>query len=567
MRPSSSHALLGQFLFRILVFREVRKAHATQDVGGFRELDVLIADYLDAIAPRIAKIQEGAIQRSDTSRFQRVAGCLLVIDNQAEMSTIVHGLLTALLKGYELVTQIDNGHRTPLPAQFEREEAAIERQRLLDVSYFERDVVNAYGARLCRLGHQRILRFQPRFRGRGRAGRTMTPSGTCRRPLFRTLCVLHSLRSTVSPRAAGHSRLCQMQMETDMIREILKMGDPRLLRVARPIEDIHDPTLKTIIADMYETMHATNGVCLALPQIGIDLRPQLRIELGRRRLSSRWSSRRRRRPHRFRQESDDPRFLQVCRKAREGRQVHRLDDPGIVLELRGVFPHTMTQYKPEAEWPIELDAVFDRALAGTVALAGGGAVHIEATRSAVLIDVDTGSQQTGSPERTGLAVNLAAVDVITRQIRLRNLGGGIVIDFVGLEDRRSRERLREALAEALAPDPRCPQVLGWTRLGHLELVRPRRGRPLAEALLEPGPRGHPVKTAVTVAYEALYALRGEARTQPGRRWRVTVSPEVAAALAGGATAALRALEERFGREIDIEADPSLDRGRFQITPV
>ena len=169
----------------------------------------------------------------------------------------------------------------------------------------------------------------------------------------------------------------------------------------------------------------------------------------------------------------------------------------------------------------------------------------------------------GSPKRTGLAVNLAAVDVITQQIRLRNLGGGIVIDFVGLEDRRSRERLREALAEALAPDPRRPQVLGWTRLGHLELVRPRRGRPLAEALLEPGPR-HPVKTAVTVAYEALCALRGEARIQPGRRWRLTVSPEVAAALADGATAGLRALEERFGRQIAIETDPSLNRDRFQI---
>jgi Rne/Rng family ribonuclease len=244
-----------------------------------------------------------------------------------------------------------------------------------------------------------------------------------------------------------------------------------------------------------------------------------------------------------------------------------VDDPGIVPELHGVFPDTMTQYKPEAEWPVELDAVFDRALAGTVALPGGGSVHIEATRSAVLIDVDTGSPQTGSLERTGLAVNLAAVDVITGQIRLRNLGGGIVIDFVGLEDRRSRERLRDALAEALAPDPRRPQVLGWTRLGHLELVRPRRGRPLAEALLEPGPRGHPVKTAATVAYEALCALRGEARTQPGRRWRLTVNPEVAAVLAGGATTALRALEERFGRQIALETDPSLDRGRFQITPV
>ena len=57
-----------------------------------------------------------------------------------------------------------------------------------------------------------------------------------------------------------------------MIREILKMGDARLLRVAQPVEDIHAPELKTIIADMYETMHATNGVGLAAPQIGVDLR-------------------------------------------------------------------------------------------------------------------------------------------------------------------------------------------------------------------------------------------------------------------------------------------------------
>lgn len=57
-----------------------------------------------------------------------------------------------------------------------------------------------------------------------------------------------------------------------MIREILKMGDPRLLQVARAVEDIHDPTLKSLIADMYETMHAAKGVGLAAPQIGIDLR-------------------------------------------------------------------------------------------------------------------------------------------------------------------------------------------------------------------------------------------------------------------------------------------------------
>jgi peptide deformylase len=57
-----------------------------------------------------------------------------------------------------------------------------------------------------------------------------------------------------------------------MIREILKMGDPRLLRIAKPVENIHDPELTAIVADMYETMHAANGVGLAAPQIGIDLR-------------------------------------------------------------------------------------------------------------------------------------------------------------------------------------------------------------------------------------------------------------------------------------------------------
>lgn len=57
-----------------------------------------------------------------------------------------------------------------------------------------------------------------------------------------------------------------------MIRDILKMGDARLLRTAKPVEDINSPELKTIIADMFETMHAMNGVGLAAPQIGIDLR-------------------------------------------------------------------------------------------------------------------------------------------------------------------------------------------------------------------------------------------------------------------------------------------------------
>ena len=243
------------------------------------------------------------------------------------------------------------------------------------------------------------------------------------------------------------------------------------------------------------------------------------------------------------------------------------DDPAAIPELRAVFAGAAVHHRPEAEWPIEIDALVDRALSGTVALDGGGSVHIETTRAAVLIDVDTGIPEQGSPERAGLAVNLAAADAIAREIRMRNLGGGIVIDFVGLDGRALRGRVRDALADALARDPRRATLLGWTRLGHLELVRPRHGRPLAEALLEQDAYAGPLKTAITVGHEALRALQREARAQPGRSWRLIVAPDVGSALGGGAAKAFRMLEERFERRIAIETDTGLDRDRFQIAPV
>jgi Ribonuclease G/E len=244
-----------------------------------------------------------------------------------------------------------------------------------------------------------------------------------------------------------------------------------------------------------------------------------------------------------------------------------VDDPGAVPEIRAACSQAAVAHLPAANWPLDLDALFEEALAPTIALRGGGSVHIEPTRAAVLVDVDSGTPETGVPQRTALAANLAAAAAIGRQIRLRNLAGGIVVDFVGLDDRRSRERVGAALAHALATDPMQPQLLGWTRLGHLELVRRRRTRPLTDSLLEPAPGGAFVKTVVTVAHEALRALRREAQGQPGHAWRLTVAPAVAAGLAGEVASAVRALEDRFGRPIAITADGALGRDRFQIAPV
>ena len=117
------------------------------------------------------------------------------------------------------------------------------------------------------------------------------------------------------------------------------------------------------------------------------------------------------------------------------------------------------------------------------------------------------------------------------------------------------------MAAALAGDPTEPQVLGWTRLGHLEIVRPRRGRPLSVAMLEPGGIG---KSSAALAFEALRLVQREARANPAADWLLVVSPVIEAALRGAAVAALRALEARLGREIAIAVGPSPDRSPFDI---
>jgi Ribonuclease G/E len=241
-----------------------------------------------------------------------------------------------------------------------------------------------------------------------------------------------------------------------------------------------------------------------------------------------------------------------------------VDEPGSIPEIRAAFPGSTTAYLPESEWPFDLDALFEEALATTITLPSCGSIHFETSRAVVLIDVDSGTPESGSPERMAVAVNLAAAAAIARHIQLRNFAGGIVIDFVGLEDRGARERVRATLARWLAHDRLQPQILGWTRLGHLEIVRRRRTRPLADQLLEAAPGGAFVKTGATVAYEALRALRRGARAEPGHGWRLRAAPEVAAAFVGEAAAALRELEQRLGRSITIGGDVGLHRDRFQI---
>jgi ribonuclease G len=201
-----------------------------------------------------------------------------------------------------------------------------------------------------------------------------------------------------------------------------------------------------------------------------------------------------------------------------------------------------------------------------VGLRGGGAVTIEPTAAATLIDVDSGSLE--GEGRTGedalLTVNLEAASTIARQIRLRGLAGALVVDFIALRRRENRERLLEAFRGTLAAEVPEAQVLGWTRLGHVELTRPRRAAPLHEIVFERTDAGGYTRTALTIGLAALAAVERRVAAAPGRTAELRLHPEVAAILTGEATPAREALETRLGRPVVVVAEPSRARDSFDI---
>lgn len=200
----------------------------------------------------------------------------------------------------------------------------------------------------------------------------------------------------------------------------------------------------------------------------------------------------------------------------------------------------------------------DAVLQPRVPLPDSGAIFIEASHAATMIDVDGG-------ERGALAANRAAAAAIARQIVLRNLAGPIVIDFVNMKSREDRDEVTAALKTALAENNETLELLGWTKLGHFELIRPRREPPLAELLFEPAPDGTLRKTALTLALEALRHVAREAAARPRKGFALAVHPDVAAALDQGAGQAARHwLEARLGRKLVVAAEPQRARDAIDI---
>ena len=126
----------------------------------------------------------------------------------------------------------------------------------------------------------------------------------------------------------------------------------------------------------------------------------------------------------------------------------------------------------------------DTALAPRIVLESGVEVLFEPGETLTAVDVDSASAggRQGRAPRRPIEVNLEAAPAIAQQLRLRNLAGAVVIDFVNMRSTYDRDKVQASLAEALAGDPVPTQLYGFTRLGHFELTRARRGATLAAQL-------------------------------------------------------------------------------------
>jgi Rne/Rng family ribonuclease len=196
------------------------------------------------------------------------------------------------------------------------------------------------------------------------------------------------------------------------------------------------------------------------------------------------------------------------------------------------------------------------ALQSTVSLPGGGSLIIQPTAALTAIDVNGGGRQ-------ALDANLAAAREIARQLRLRRIGGTVVVDFIDLPTRPARVRLLSALRDAVTDDPAPVQVFWMSRFGLVEISRRRMGPSLAEMLARPCPVCDGAGTLPSLRWRAEQLMRELAESPPGMR-SVLAAPDLHDYLSGTGRAAWEAFVGRRGHAVALRCDQSLAPGGYRI---
>jgi ribonuclease G len=210
----------------------------------------------------------------------------------------------------------------------------------------------------------------------------------------------------------------------------------------------------------------------------------------------------------------------------------------------------------------------EKALARRVDLKSGGYLIIDQTEAMTTIDVNTGGfVGQRNFDDTVFKTNLEATQAAARQLRLRNLGGIIVVDFIDMDSDEHRAAVLEEFKRALVRDRTRMTVNGFTQLGLVEMTRKRTRESLAHVLCEPCPtcegRGE-VRTARTVCYEILREILREARAFNAREYRILASHAVTDLFLEEESGALAMLSDFIGKPISMQAESGYLQEQFDI---
>ncbi len=210
----------------------------------------------------------------------------------------------------------------------------------------------------------------------------------------------------------------------------------------------------------------------------------------------------------------------------------------------------------------------ERALGRRVDLKSGGYLIVEQTEAMTTIDVNTGSYVNGRNfDDTIFKTNLEAAHAIARQLRLRNLGGIIILDFIDMENAEHQQAVLAELHKALARDRTKVTVSDFSALGLVEMTRKRTRESLAHVLCEPCPacqgKGQ-VKTPRTVAYEILRELLREAKQFNPREFRIMASQVVIDMFLEEESQHLAMLGDFIGKPISLQVESSSHQEQYDI---
>jgi ribonuclease G len=221
-----------------------------------------------------------------------------------------------------------------------------------------------------------------------------------------------------------------------------------------------------------------------------------------------------------------------------------------------------------------VQAELDKALKSKVWLKSGGSIVINQTEALVAVDVNTGryvgKKTTGRLEDTIVKTNLEAAKEIVRQMRLRDLGGIIVLDFIDMEEKKNRQKVFQAVEQELRRDRAPSKAVQVSDFGLIVITRKRVKQSLERVLTEPCPYcsgSGVIKSSSTICYEILAEVKKLNMDLNGHGVVLRVNPDIARALKEEESGVLKDLQAALGRQVSVRPDVHLHHEQFDLMAI